>query len=160
MATSVRKIPRDTKRFYQDSARLDASAIEDPRKLTVAETTRILKAKQQDALSLFLKGDPEQDGSVVFRKAQTQEFLDLYEKAFREVLRETTKSIEKFEASPRVISILIYCPVKKVELFVPISKCHFSGSEQECGSCGSHGGVDVHATCLCGKLHDIELERY
>lgn len=60
----------------------------------------------------------------------------------------------------KIQSIRIVCPKTELEVNIPIEMCHFYGSEQECDSCGSHGGVDISINCSCGTRHEVELDSW
>jgi len=58
-------------------------------------------------------------------------------------------------------SITIYCPYLGKEVIFPKDKIHWSGSSQECETCGSHGEVKLFIyECECGKNHDLTVDSW
>lgn len=72
----------------------------------------------------------------------------------------TTKKTKKKEIE--VISIKYFCPNLEKEIEVIKDGCSFSGSEQECDICGSHGSVTLYVDnkCECGEFHSVELSSW
>jgi len=58
------------------------------------------------------------------------------------------------------ISIKVYCEKLDKNIILDKKDCNFSGNNQECETCGSHGSVSLGFKCECGGYHDIELSSW
>lgn len=62
-----------------------------------------------------------------------------------------------------LVSVTITCPADGKEYATRTDNydAKFHGWENECETCGSHGGVSLSVTCAgCGKNHNIELDSW
>jgi|WetSurSiteA1Bulk_404760.scaffolds.fasta_scaffold12900_6 hypothetical protein len=69
------------------------------------------------------------------------------------------KTMSKKRQPVELVSLVIKCPEGKHNVVIPAKSVSFRGWEQECSTCGSHGGVDMDiGPCpSCGKTHPVTI---
>ena len=59
-----------------------------------------------------------------------------------------------------LVSITIHCEKLDTEVTLPSDKLYWYGYDDQCETCGSHGGVYCDIECECGKRHKLELNSW